>query len=284
MSWKMYNFTECSVRAIQLSRETQYEIMEALAKEVSVKKINHLLATVQGSSDPNCLIFDFRYCDSTKISNLRMTDYLIELTNGRYIVRTQQEFERYYYSPELDPVVPEDKRQTFSEAVVSFVNKYFPESGVSDFDDFTPEQLKQIMEGLKGWYDEDTDTFALKFTDCGIVDPTGMADVFSKFTKEASYFTPNTKFILDLNNGAYYADGGEDKYINLFNYIALQNLREEILKLDANIVDRLSGMTFQTESEDKISAIAPSVTPSQWQEFVTWATSVTGCTKETILR
>ena len=31
MSWKNYHFTECSVKAIQLSRDTQYEIMDALS-------------------------------------------------------------------------------------------------------------------------------------------------------------------------------------------------------------------------------------------------------------
>lgn len=283
-SWKIYNFTECSVKAIQLSRDTQYEIMDALAKEVSVKKINHLLATVQGSSDPKCLIFDFRYCDSTLISNLRITDYLIELTNGRYIVRTQNEFEKYYYSSELDPVIPDDEKQTFEEATVSFITTSFPDIEISTIDELSEEQAKEVMEGLKSWYNANTDTFDLKYTDCGITDPTGMANVLNKFVDAASYFTNKTKFVFNFNNGAYYEDGGENKHINLFNYIGLQNLMEEVLNLDSNLVDRITSFTFQSESEDKISAIAPSVTPSQWKAFVEWAVSATGCTEETILR
>ena len=283
MSWKNYHFTECSVKAIQLSRDTQYEIMDALSAEVSVKKIDHLLATVQGSSDPKCLIFDFRYCDSTTINNLRITDYLIELTNGRYIVRTQNEFEKYYYSPDLDPVIPDDEKNTFEEATVAFINKTFPEITIEKVADLTSEQVTQIMEGLKPWYDANTDTFSLKYTDCGITDPTGMAEVLKVFSN-AEYFTKNTKFVLDFNNGAYYADGGADKHINLFNYTGLQNLQEEILNMDGDLVDRISSITFQTESEDKISAVAPSVTPSQWQAFVDWAVTTTGCTADTVLR
>lgn len=265
-----YSHQESEVPAIQLSTDTCPDVSAALGKELE----KGLLTTFQAEYDTanRCYNYVFRYKTDSVDSTLEPTDYLVQLNTGNYVVRDAETFAADYIPTYKDEDVMPEVPKTPKKALVDFIAKFYPDAGITSEDQLTAEALKTVAEGLKAWYDAESDTLDLKFTDCSIVDPTGLADLMSAFP-QASFIKETTKFTLNFNNGAWH-EGDPNTDNNCFNRAALDILVAEIKKCDD--ANRLIGVTFMSVGHDAPSAIAPSVTDDEWLSFCSDLMSCTG--------
>ena len=270
-TFKKYTHVEESVEAIQLSTETQSDIVSALAAEAE----NRLLKTleIEYNSAVGHYEFAYRYQTETVPSNLKSGDYLVRLNAGNYAVYSAEEFESEYLNTSIDTKIPESDKQSPKQALVTFVKTYYPEAGVETEADLTSTALSQVVEKVSSWYDAENNTFDVKFTDCSITDPSGLAELLKAFPG-ASYMNDDTTFTLNFNNGCFQENDANNKP-NQFNYIALQMLVAEIRSLGSKLAKRITGISFRSMREGSPSAIAASVTDAQWESFVTTVQSLT---------
>lgn len=271
-SFNDYTHQESVVQAVQLSSETYKAVVEALGKELA----NGLLASFQATwnSADRCYDIVFRYKDSTTDSSLVTGDYLVQLNTARYVVYDQETFEADYLPTYQDEDAMPKHPQTPMEAMVTFIQKYFPDAGVTGVGDLTSANLGKVLEGLKDWYDTETDQFTIHFDHCGIVDPTGMADFFAAFP-QASFIKDTTTYKISfVNGGVKESDANTEN--NLFNYAGLQILLGEFNKIDTTLIKKLTELDFSSQDDIAPSAIAKSVTDSQWLSWCQDAMSVTG--------
>lgn len=270
-TFKKYTHVEESVEAIQLSTETQSDIVSALAAEAE----NRLLKTleIEYNSAVGHYEFSYRYQTETVPSNLKSGDYLVRLNAGNYAVYGAEEFESEYLNTSIDTKIPESDKQSPKQALVTFIKTYYPEAGVESEADLTTAALSQVVEKVSSWYDAENNTFDVKFTDCSITDPSGLAELLKAFPG-ASYMNDDTTFTLNFNNGCFQENDVNNKP-NQFNYIALQMLVAEIRSLGSKLAKRITGISFRSMREGSPSAIAASVTDAQWESFVSTVQSLT---------
>ena len=280
MGFPTYTYLEEKVEAIQLSPNTQLEVIKALVVDLEGSLLTKL--SVEYSSTSKCYEFTFRYKTDSVESVLTVGNFLVRLNTGNYVVRSAEEFLKNYLNTSVDPIIPEDQKQSPKQSIVSFIKKFFPDAGINTEADLTPEAMKQVVEGMKGWYDAKNDVFDIKFCDCGIVDPTGIADMMKSFP-QASYMKDTTTFTLNFNNGAW-KEGDPNIYPNQFNYIGLQQLVGELKKIDTATRTRLTAVTFMSVKQNSPSAVAPSVTEAQWNAFCDEMIRVTGVKTSTNLK
>ena len=262
-----YKYVEETVSAVQSTPENQQTILKILGAAAT----NDLLYMFQYTYNAGTQTYDitFRYKTGTVNLVLNSGDYLVELNSGLCTVMTKEEFESQYVNTSIDPIIPPTEQQSPSQALVAFIKKWYPQAGINSEDDLTPENMAAIGEGLKTWYDSEKDVFDIKFTDCGIVDPTGLRTLLNKFPT-MSFIKDTTSFTLNFNNGA------GDGYPNQFNRIALETLIGELRKIDSAAIRKLVGITFIGLKERAV--IPPSVTDTIWEQFRTDAMAVTGIT------
>lgn len=271
-SFNDYTHQESVVQAVQLSNETYKSVVEALGHELA----SGLLASFQATwnSSDRCYDIVFRYKDSTTDSSLVTGDYLVQLNTARYVVFDKETFEADYLPTYKDEAAMPKNPQTPMEAMVTFIKKYFPDSGITDVGDLTSANLGQVLEGLKDWYNADTDQFTIRFDHCGIVDPTGLADLFAAFPK-ASFIKDTTTYKLSfVNGGVTESDANTEN--NLFNYAGLQILLGEFNKIDSAYAKKLVDLDFSSQDSIAPSAVANSVTDVQWSSWCQDVMSVTG--------
>lgn len=273
-SFNDYTHQESVVQAVQLSSETYKAVVEALGKEL----VNGLLASFQATwnSTDRCYDIIFRYKDSTTDSSLVTGDYLVQLNTARYVIYDQETFEADYLPTYQDEDAMPKYPQTPMEAMVTFIKKYYPDADISGVGDLTTENLGKVLEGLKDWYNSETDQFTIHFDHCGIVDPTGMADLFAAFP-QASFIKDTTTYKISfVNGGVKESDANTEN--NLFNYAGLQILLGEFNKIDITLIKKLTELDFSSQDDIAPSAIAKSVTDSQWTSWCQDVMSVTGIT------
>ena len=273
-SFNDYTHQESVVQAVQLSNETYKSVVEALGHELA----SGLLASFQATwnSSDRCYDIVFRYKDSTTDSSLVTGNYLVQLNTARYVVFDKETFEADYLPTYKDEAAMPKNPQTPMEAVVTFIKKYFPDAGITDVSDLTSANLGKVLEGLKDWYDEDTDQFTIHFDHCGIVDPTGLADFFAAFPK-ASFIKDTTTYKLSfVNGGVTESDANTEN--NLFNYAGLQILLGEFNKIDSAYAKKLVDLDFSSKDSIAPSAVANSVTDVQWRSWCQEVMTVTGIT------
>lgn len=273
-SFNDYTHQESVVQAVQLSNETYKSVVEALGHELA----SGLLASFQATwnSSDRCYDIVFRYKDSTTDSSLVTGDYLVQLNTARYVVFDKETFEADYLPTYKDEAVMPKHPQTPMEAVVAFIKKRFPDAGVADVGDLTSAKLGKVLEGLNDWYDADTDQFTIHFDHCGIVDPTGLADLFAAFPK-ASFIKNTTTYKLSFVNGGV-TDSDANTENNLFNYAGLQILLGEFNKIDSAYAKKLVDLDFSSKDSIAPSAVANSVTDVQWSSWCQEVMTVTGIT------
>lgn len=273
-SFNDYTHQESVVQAVQLSNETYKSVVEALGKELA----NGLLASFQATwnSTDRCYDIIFRYKDSTTDSSLVAGNYLVQLNTARYVVFDQETFEADYLPTYKDETAMPKHPQTPMESMVTFIQKYYPDAGVTGVGDLTTENLGKVLAGLEDWYDSEADQFTIHFDHCGIVDPTGLADFFAAFP-QASFIKETTTYKLSfVNGGVLESDANTEN--NLFNYAGLQILLGEFNKLDSAYAKKLVDLDFSSQDEIAPSAIANSVTDTQWSSWCQEVMSVTGIT------
>lgn len=275
-----FTHLEEKVEALQLSPASQSAIVKALGAEAAALLLTKL--AVDYSTTKGCYEFVFRYKTDTVESNLTVGDYLVRLNTGSYVVRTEEQFLQDYIHTAVDPIIPVEDQKTPKKALVDFVKAFYPGAGIEDEDDLTPEALQQISNGLSAWYDPEKNVFDIKFTDCSIVDPTGLVDIMSAFPS-ASFMNDQTTFTLNFNNGAYH-EGDPNTKPNQFNYISLQLLEGELKKLSKDMQKRLVGITFLSVKTGSPSAVAPSVTDAQWLSFCNGVMAFSGITTSTAIK
>ena len=265
-----YTHQESIVQAIQLSSDTYPEIVTSLGRELE----NGLLATFNATYNSNdqCYEFTFRYKTDSVESKVTVTDYLVQLNAANYVVRDAKTFEQEYLPTYKDEEVMPDHPQTPMGALITFIKSFFPDIVIED-SKLSEEQLAQVLEGVKSWYDAETDQFNVAFSNCGIIDPTGLADFLKAFPR-ASYIKDTTTYILDFHNGK--ADPNGNNQSNMFNKAGLDSLVGEMKKLDKNIVKQLTHINFSSLESTVHNAIAPSVTDAEFTQFCTDIMSVTG--------
>lgn len=263
-NFSMYTHLEEKVEAIQLTPKTQSIVCAAIAEACIANLLTKL--HVDFNNQKACLEFVYRYKTDTVESNLNVGDYLVRLNAGQYIVRTEEQFLEEYIHTAIDPIVPTEKQKTPKKALVDFITAFFPDAGIENEADLDKAALEKVAEGLNAWYDTDKNIFDIKFTDCSITDPTGIADIVKAFPG-ASFMNDETTFTLNFNNGAYH-EGDPNTDPNYFNLIALQLLEGELKRVPAEMQQRLVGITFLSEKNDSPSAVTPSVTDEQWNTFV----------------
>lgn len=271
-SFNDYTHQESVVQAVQLSNETYKSVVEALGHELA----SGLLASFQATwnSSDRCYDIVFRYKDSTTDSSLVTGDYLVQLNTARYVVFDKETFEADYLPTYKDEAAMPKNPQTPMEAVVTFIKKRFPDADVTDVGDLTSANLGKVLEGLNDWYDADTDQFTIHFDHCGIVDPTGLADLFAAFPK-ASFIKATTTYKLSfVNGGVTESDANTEN--NLFNYAGLQILLGEFNKIDSAYAKKLVDLDFSSKDSIAPSAVANSVTDVQWSSWCQEVMSVTG--------
>ena len=271
-SFNNYTHSESIVQAIQLNAETSSAVSQALGNEL----VKGLLATfnVTYNSNERCYEYTFRYKTDSVDSILTSGNYLVQLNTATYVVRDAATFESEYLPTYEDEALMPDNPQTPMEAIITFIKKYFPTIEVDDKLD--SDQMGKVLESLKTWYDSEKNQFTIHFNHVGMIDPTGLAELFAGFP-QASYMNESTTFILDLSNGNVQEEDA-NKENNIFNYAALQSLYGELMKLDSAVVKRLVQIDFSSKDGDAPSAIAPSVTDAQWSTFCTDVMAISGIT------
>ena len=267
-----YSHIESTVEAVQLSADSQYEVVAALAKEAEAGLLSTL--NIEYDSTSKCYQFVFRYKTDTVESTLVVGDYLVRLNEGNYIRCDEATFEERYLPTFQDADAMPAHPQSPKGALVAFIKAFYPDAGINSEADLTADKLQTIVDGLKAWYNEETDTFDLKFCDCSITDPSGLADLLAAFPK-ASFIKDTTVFTLNFNNGAWH-EGDPNTEPNCFNYAGLQSLIGELKQVDPDYAKRLVGITFLSVGHNAPSAVAASVTDAQWDDFVTNAMAITG--------
>lgn len=263
MAFSEFTHIEETVSAIQLSNATQADIIAAITAEAGNGFLSKL--TMEYVNNDRCYHITFRYKTSTVDLNLNPTDWLVKLNTGNYTVMTNAEFETTYVNTSVDPIIP--VKVGVMEHFLNLANKVLPKAT----DKLTLEVMKDLFEAdaVKSWYNADTNVMSLRFVNAGIVDPQGLATVMAMIPV-ASYMKADTAFALNFCNNVV-SEAEPNK--NQFNKIALQLLEGE-LRTCVNMKEieeiNFSGMN------DAPSAIAPSVTEEQWQEFVLSFNKITG--------
>ena len=274
-----YSHIESIVDAVPLSSDTQTDVVSALGEAAVDGLLNTL--NIEYSSSDRCYNFVYRYKTDSTESQVRVGDYLVRLSEGNYVVCDEEEFEQRYLPTYQDQDVMPPHPQTPKESLVTFIKKYYPDAGINSPADLTEDKLGTVAEGLKDWYNEDLDTFTVHYNHTGMIDPSGLADVFKAFPR-ASFIKDTTKFILDLSNGDV-QEGDANTENNCFTYGALQTLVGEFKKMNKSVVKRVTSITFEGRSGAP-SAVAPSVTDEQWNSFADEIMPLTGITARNQLK
>lgn len=233
--FQVYQHMEESVKAIQLSKDTQDAISNTLTKELK----GRLLVAFQAlyNSRQQCYEFVFRYKTDTQNKFLNITDYLIELNTGAYIVKTEKEFLQYYAATEQDPVLPQQQQQTFMQAYNSLSE-----------------------EGTALWYNAEQDVLSIHLEDQGIHKAEGFADLLQRLELRQEV-TSTTKFHVYLGNSSL------DKF-NLFSPIECELLVAELKRTPEITRNRLEALHFTKLTEEGLSAISTSVTTQKYDAVV----------------
>lgn len=269
MSFSGYTHIEEYVEAVQLTPETQETVVKAFnepASRLEFSKLN-IVYNVQEA----CYEFVFRYKEDSVDSTLKVGDYLVRLNQGNYTAMTEADFKAQYIHTAVDPIIPAADIRTAKGAVVEFIQAYFPSAGIKSEEDLTEENLRAVSNGLLSWYDAPTNTFHVKFNDCGMVSFQGFADLLKAFPA-ANFMKDDTVFVLEFPNGNY-DPTSIHKTPNMFNLIALEGLIGELKKLSPEILRRVVGIDFLSYKDGTPSAVAPSVTDEQ---FYDWSLKVCG--------
>lgn len=260
-----------------LSADTQTEITEALSKAAQNNMLSKLIVTA--NEDTGCNDYTFRYKNASIDSTLSAGDYLVKLNTGEYVAYSKEDFEATYVHTDCDPTITITKSP--KQALVDFVKAYYPQAGINSEEDLTSAKLSVVAENLKSWLKNGV--FDIKFTDCAITDPTGLAELLATFTG-ASFITDEVKFTLNFSNGAYNSDTEPNTNPNLFNLIGLQQLYGELRQLKSSVLKRLIGITFQSVGHDAPSAVAPSVTEAQFYDWVDEIRGIAGITTNSAIK
>lgn len=271
MAFDRYIYVNGEVKALQLKPETQFTIAETLVGALLSDQLNHFLATYPVNAA--CLQLEWRYKDSSKTFVLKEGMFLVVMNTSRCMPMAKDEFEAVYMNTSADPIIKPEDTKTVSKAIVDFVNKFYPEAGMTE-DKLNTDALQQMVNGLSAWYDKKNNIFDVKFADCGLTDPTGIGS-FLKACPAASFMDAQTTFTLNFNNGAFNA-GDPNTLPNYFNAIGLNKLIGELQKLDIATLQRLRGISFQSVKEGSPSAITPSVSNEFWQSFQQTICQITG--------
>ena len=272
-SFNNYTHQESVVQAVKLDQDTTSDISAALGGELT----KGLLASFQATynSTNKCYEYTFRYKTDSVDSNLTAGNYLVQLNTSNYVVRDAETFEEEYLPTYEDEALMPSNPQTPMQAMITFIKKYYPDIEITG-DTLDSVQLGQVLEGLKSWYNEEADQFTIHFNHTGMVDPTGLADFFKAFP-QASYLKDTTTYVLDLSNGGV-VESDANTENNLFNAAGLDQLYGELMKLDSAVVKKLVKLDLSSVDDTAPSAVAPSVTDSQWLEFCTNVMSISGIT------
>lgn len=273
-----FGHIESTVSAIQLSPETQYDVLMLLGAESEQHKL--ITLHMEFDTSQNCIIFTYRYLEDTVDSKLELGDYLVRLNAGNYVVMSEEEFNSQYIPVYKDQDLIPPSPLTVAEATLQFLHTKYPDD-FSTIDDITTEKLVPVVEAFRPWYNKETNNFDIKFTDCALIDPAGLNNVIKVFP-EATFIQNDSTFSLNFSNGNY---GNPKQQQNLFNYTALQTLIKELQKLDSNFAKRITSFNFMSaDAGITHNAIAPSVTDDQWESIVTLLMSVTGVKKRLNIR
>lgn len=266
-----FKHIESQVDAVQMSNDNLKIVLEQIKPEIRNLALVELV--ISKDNEKNYQIV-FRYNSDTQSSVLRNTDYLVKMNDGKMVVMSQKDFDIRYLNTTIDTPTRPLEPQTPYAALVALAKKLFPSLGVQSPEDLDRTRLLQMAEGLKSWYDASTDSFDIKFSDCGIIDPAGIADILNVFPA-ASFVKPTTRFILNFSNGAWELDDPNTIY-NQFNRIALEQLLGELSKVDGAYLNRLNRVYFHSVGHAAPSAIPPSVSDVQWNDFVSKLRNITG--------
>lgn len=267
-----YTNIESTVTAYQLSSATSNEIGSLLIGEAA----NSLLAsfTANYNNSTGTHTYKFRYKDDSVVSTLNESDYLVLLNTGKYVAYTAKAFEDEYIDTNKD-VVP-IQAKTPLESFTAFIQKTYTDLAVTDTSDCLTK-MPQIVEKLRTWYTDSSDTLTLNFTNYAMVDPKGINKIINPFIK-ATYVKDTTKIVLSFGN-----IGPESRNIreldrtniNSFNLIALQELVGELKKLDKNLRSKITAASF-IGTNGAPSSVSSAVTEGQWLDIIDELRNVTG--------
>ena len=267
-----YKHIESQVTAVQMSDANLKTVLDRFKPEIARCAIAEF--TIGKDADQNYQIV-FRYNSSTQPSVLSNTDYLIRLNNGDMVVVSEKDFSDRYINSTVDKPVRPTTPKTLLGAMLTLVNKYFPDIEVNDVDGLTPEVLARVGEGLRDWYDESEDLYTFKFSDAGITDPLGLGKVIEAFAA-ASYIKESTRFILDFTNGATEDDDPTTLEYNQFNNIGLTSMLGELRTVSGVHLARIARAYFFGRKAEVPSAVAPSVSEEQVTSFANKMCNMTG--------
>lgn len=270
-----YRHNEATVDALQLNPENQYDIVEALTTEAVNAKLS--LLNIEFSTADQCYVFTYRYLTDSKDTSLAVGDYIIRTDAGNYKVMAAADFELRYMDSYKDADAMPANPKTPAKALVDFAISSYPDVGIKSTADLTGDKLGKLVNAMSSFYQEPLDQFTFQFHDASIVDPAGLAELINKIPK-ADFMKDTTHFFFNFNNGAA-APGEKNNQPNCFNRAGLDALYGELKNLDDRYKKNLYGLTFRAEGDGgALSAVAPSVTDEEWNEFCDNVMSNTGIT------
>lgn len=268
MSFAVYTHLEEKVEAIQSTPENKERIIEALSNEAENGLLSKL--TMKYNSGTLCYDIVFRYKTATTQLTLNASDYLVKLNSTMFTVMSEKEFKQIYLPTEDDFYIPDAKRKTVFQALIT-IAKNHAIYNINSISDFVPEKLGKLLEKLQDWYNPVTNNFDLKLMHSGIIEPAGISVIVNALPV-ASFMNKDTTISLNFTNAVTAIV--DDAVPNMFNLIGLQTLAGELTKISEE--KKISGVDLSGEIDKGISAVAKSVSEPQWNTFVVNASLATG--------
>ena len=278
-----YTHTEHKVDAVRYTKETRVQVLKALADEAELNKFS-MFNAAPDSAVGGDFVITFRYLTDSVNSVLTVGNYLVRMNRGNYKVISSEEFSKRYQHTAIDTVPDVDEIKSPKQALVNYASTYHADLGITKVSDLTQDKIIALAEALKDtWYASSNNNFDIKFTDAGIVDPTGLADIINAGVN-ASFVNDDTSITLNFTNGTWSSSKGPEHVPNSFNYEALQELLGELHYMTPKTQRRIIAVNFKSLKDEAPSAIANSVTTEQWSSFCAQLRAITNITNNSSIK
>lgn len=259
-----YTHIECDVTAAQFTSATQGEIAAEIMKHVTSGEIETYNLAKDSTTGAYTLTFKYKGDISAQVVNIG--DYVVVLNTGHFVGVKEHEFEALYLHSELDPVIAPEDIKTIPQVVSNLAYKKYPELGIRTPEDLTEANLLKLAEAMADEvYSTEHDEIKFDFSNCGLVNFHGLAQVVNAFMR-ASYVNMKTTVLYKFEN-SYPALEDVNRLVNRFNIIGLTDSIAEFKQVDKAIRLRGTLITFGTRSTEVENSVLPSVTKEQFTQF-----------------